>query len=243
MHVTVILTAPCGHVRRMSYAAMESPSSEGLSLKKLIPIFFAVILAVCLPCQAKPSPDQLRRPVVTLSAASDGPSGRPFCTGVAVASHVVWTALHCVTGPLGFPSIPYFNGWGCKGDRIIATDGTDNALVRTCVEFKHTARIARGQPAIGSPVQLWGHVFGLPLQYRRGYLSSIIPDQWHDDSNTVYVWDMQAAGGDSGGPFYNDKGEVMCVTSFGILRGNWPHFGLVACYPPRFTTKQLELIK
>lgn len=138
--------------------------------------------------------------------------------------------------------MPRFNGWGCDTDSVIGHDGTDNVLVRTCVEFKHWAPIAKGSPTVGDPVQLWGHVLGLPLQYRRGYMSSkfIQADNMLYPGSIVWVWDMQAAGGDSGGPFFNDKGEVMCVTSHGILRSNWPHFALVGCYPLKFTTEQLR---
>lgn len=160
--------------------------------------------------------------------------------------HVVLTARHCVFDNLfGLPGLemlamPHFNGWGCVTDHVIGHDGTDNVLVRTCVEFKHWAKMAHGSPEVGDPVQLWGHVLGLPLQYRRGYLSSKIIDESLYPGSTVWMWDIQVAGGDSGGPFYNDRGEVMCVTSHGKLRERWPHFALVGCYPLKFTTEQLR---
>jgi hypothetical protein len=214
-------------------------------MKAILSLLLLAAIAYGCQSEAHPTPEELARSVVTLSMEADGP---PVCTGVAVAPHVVYTAKHCVYqafGPLLFPVLPYFNNAKCPEDRIIGDDGTDNILIWTCQEYKHYAKLAKGSPAIGSSVQLWGHVLQLPLQYRRGYLSSKsqLKDGWFAGS-VVYLWDLQAAGGDSGGPFFNEKGEVMCVTSHGVLdRSRWPHFALTACFPPKFTKEQLRSIK
>lgn len=181
-------------------------------------------------CKAAPSPERLKRHVVTLS---DPDTGNTICTGVAVAKHVVWTAEHCVDGF----KMPGFNGNYCPENRVIARDGTDNVFVWTCAEHKYPAKIAKGSPKVGSRIYQLGHVMGLPLMYREGYLSGIMIDPY--TSHTVYVWDVQMAGGDSGSAVFDKRGRVVCTTSFGVMTSRWPHFALMACFPHKFTDEQL----
>ena len=222
----------------------RSRYSGAYLLKTLLLTLLLAAIAYGCQSEAHPTPEELARSVVTLSQEADG---LPICTGVAVAPHVVYTAKHCVYASFGFisfPAMPYFNHAKCPEDRVIADDGTDNVLVWTCQEYKHWVKLATGSPAIGDSVQLIGHVLRLPLQYRRGYLASrYIEEEGMYPGSVVWVWDLNAAGGDSGGPFFNDAGQVMCVTSHGILHQRWPHFALTACYPPKFTKEQLKRIK
>lgn len=196
-----------------------------------------LVIAAMLPtsCTAK-SPETLREYVVTLS---DQEADRTICTGVAIGPHEVMTAHHCMG-----KGVPRFNHGGCPTDAIIAYDGTDNVVVRTCMTFDKWARVAKGSPRIGQRMQQWGHVLGMPVVYREGYLAAKWVDaNWYPGSQ-VYVWDFMGAGGDSGSAIFNSRGEVVCTVSYGILdKWSWPHFGLVACYAPNFSSEDWRIIK
>lgn len=205
--------------------------------KLLILACSALLMASIGSCQAS-SASQLRKYVVTLSTVE---GDQTICTGVAVGKHVVSTAKHCLEG-----GIPRFNHLECPNDYVFADDGTDNVLIWTCQTFSHYTSFAKGSPKIGERVQQWGHVLGLPLLYREGYLSRIqqTADEGFYPLSTIYIWDIQDAGGDSGSAIFNSKGEVVCNTSHGVMdKWAWPHFALMACFPPKFTDEQLSYLR
>lgn len=184
-------------------------------------------------CAAKP---YLRESTVSLSR----PSGF-FCTGVAVGKHMVLTNKHC----LDDETVILYNGKSCPTDKMIAFDGTDNVLVRTCQTYKHWRKITHRAPREGDRVKHYGHPYGLPLMYREGVhiLTAEATTLWPTaPMGIVYIFDMNATHGDSGGPVYAANGEVLCTVSFGLhMPGDG--FQVMACYPPKFTKKQLKEIK
>lgn len=187
-------------------------------------------------CHASPpSPYQLRGAAVTLSR----PNGNIFCTGVAVGKNTILTNQHCLRGE----STILYNGKSCPADKVVAFDGGENVLVRTCQTYKSKRRISRLFYPIGEKVSHYGHPYGLQMMYREGVL--VMKGEGEDfkmPAGKVYIFDMNATGGDSGGPVYDKAGRVICTISFGI-HAFGDGFTVTACYVPAFTKEQLKEIR
>lgn len=182
-----------------------------------------------------PSPEQLRTAAVTLSR----PSGEVFCTGVAVGEHTILTQKHCLEAT---PVILY-NGKRCETDVQVASDGTENVLVRTCQRYRVFKRLMPTSHKIGERFSHFGHPYGVAMMYREGVL--VLKGDGVDfrmPPGTVYIFDMNATGGDSGGPIYDSWGRLVCTVSFGI-HAPGDGFTVTACYLPKFTKQQLKEIK
>ncbi len=225
---------------------MKKPLLWTLFFKKKSFILLPLLSLLAISnASCSPTPDSLLPYVVTLSTVEES---RTYCTGVKVGRHAVMTAKHCLSdNPTGYEyKIERINGIQCDKDFVFADDGTDNVLIWTCQEFEEWADISKVAPKIADRVYQWGHVLGRPLMYREGYLSQItqmgIDSEFYPGS-TVYVWDIQDAGGDSGSAVFNSEGEVVCITSHGVRDPwTWPHFAMMACFPPKFTAKQLSYL-
>lgn len=208
-------------------------------------IWSACLLSLLLlssqSCAAGPL-QKARQATVTLS--SDSAQKDIFCTGVAVGRRTIQTQQHCMDGALARGMKVYINGVWCPELRVVAEDGHDNVLVRSCQEFKTVVKYTTRVPQEGERAYHWGHPMGLPLSYREGYLSWIwdipIPDNM--PAGRVYVWVMEATGGDSGGGIFDKRGNLLCTVSFGIHRFG-DGYQTTACYPPMFTTDQWKLVQ
>lgn len=198
----------------------------------------SILLTACLAtsgCPAATPAERLKDAAVTLSR----PNGQIFCTGVAVGRHTIMTNNHCLRGE----TVILYNGKACPTDKLVAFDGTDNVLVRTCQRFKHYRHIRHVPLHVGDRVSHYGHPYGLPMMYREGVL--ILRGEGVDfrmPAGKIYMFDMNATGGDSGGPIYDMYGRIACTTSFGI-HAPGDGFTVTACYLPQFTKQQLEEIK
>ena len=201
-------------------------------LRKLLLLSLLTLVATC---HAGP-PTELASPLVTLATPEKG----IVCSGVAVGLNTVLTAKHCLQN--NTEEAVSYNGVSCPTDKVVADDGTDNVLVSTCQTYPATAKTAKGALAIGDQVSMWGHAGGLPWLFRRGYLSGAVFTRYVYLDSLSYVFDMSVLPGDSGAPIFNEKNQVVCSVSY-----SWgmPFKGdqLGACFPLKFTTAQLELIK
>lgn len=199
-------------------------------MKKLLLALATIILAT-LPlvgCTSERIASATKPTVVTLTDVS----GYPFCTGVAVGKHLVWTKAHCMVMPEIF-----YNGTSCPTDVVVVDDKHDNVLVRTCQSYSHVAKLARQAPKVGEVVYFWGHFARLPMLFRVGHVSGIdtlFPRYEIEDNGTIYTFDFQATGGDSGGPIFNYRGEVVCTLTGGFAEK------LPYCSPHYFTQDQLK---
>lgn len=201
----------------------------------------SLLLLFSQSCAAGPL-QKARQATVTLS--KDEAQKDIFCTGVAVGKHTIQTQAHCMNGAAELGVKVHINGKWCPELQVIAEDAHDNVLVHTCQDMKAVAQYTSRVPKEGDKSVHWGHPAGMPLSYREGYLSWIHYVEAGDNmpEGTVYVWVMEATGGDSGGPIYDLHGKLICTVSFGMHRFG-DGYQVTACYPPMFTKAQLKEIK
>lgn len=198
--------------------------------------------------RAVQTPQQRVRGAVVDLEAKVGDDWFTFCTGVAVGKNTVLTQKHCVVAAKERGISIYYNKKACPKDQVIAFDGTDNVLVHTCQSFPAHVKIRGYVPTIGEKVFEYGHPYGMPVLYREGYMTA----QWYDKGQlsygdtgiygVVWVWDMNSTHGDSGGPIFSMKGELICTTSFGI-HAEGDGFQVMGCYPPWFSKQALAQIE
>lgn len=178
-------------------------------MKAFALLAFGLLASGC----ASPLPSSMTSPppVATLSVAYG-----PMCTGVPLSEHVVLTATHCLGDGVLVDGAGY---------ELLASDGNDHSLIRTEAKYLQTADVdtkaaAGAVLATGMNVVLYGHPEGIDLQMRRGYVTgtTATPDFADPviDSPVAVLLDMPVRGGDSGGPLYDSKGDVvgsMSITS------------------------------
>lgn len=201
-------------------------------MKKLLLALVFSILAI-LPtvgCTSEKMAKLTKDSVVSLSDQS----GYPFCTGVAVGRNTVWTKHHCLENMVDIN----YNGKSCITDHVLFDDGYDNVLVETCQSYTKIAKMATSIPAIGSPVYFWGHFARLPALYRVGHVAAVTNVEAYDVPKDmygpIYIFDFLSGPGDSGGPVFNSRGEVLCT-----LKGGFSD-KIPFCVPHHFTKEQLK---
>ena len=198
-------------------------------MKKLL-LALATILLATLPtvgCTSEKVASATKPSVVSIESPVDG---KPICTGVAIGKNLVWTKAHCMV----MPGLRY-NGKSCTTDKIVADDGFDNVLVATCQSYTKLAKAARRSAVVGESVYFWGYFGRLPALYRVGHVAGVIDGlEIREQTGDVFVFDFQGTGGDSGGPVFNSRGEVLCTLKGGIMDK------LPYCVPHHFTKDQLK---
>lgn len=170
-----------------------------------------------------------RGTLVTISDAT----GKVFCSGVWVGKHTVWTKVHCLAGENA--GEVKFNDVGCVGDRMLVSDFLDNTIVSTCATAPKVAKFAPSEPVLGEQVFLWGHPLGEGPYWRVGrYMGKWVQEAFLPALQPL-MFDFTAAGGDSGGPIFNSKGEVVCTAAFKRVEGRWPSYAPLGCTRPQFS--------
>lgn len=172
--------------------------------------------------------------LVTLSE-----DGRPVCGGTAVGRHTFLTAEHCVKNGLAT-----INGKEpCPEDGVVAEDGHDHVIVRTCHSFSSWSRIGKA-PTTGQKVFAWGHPAGLPKMYFEGIVAgkAQVATSLAPLLSQAILIDLTSWHGASGSGVFNEKGEVVSLVSFGYTSPD-NVFHLVGVWPFHFSTEQLRKIR
>lgn len=144
--------------------------------------------------------------------------GRVFCTAF-ISAEVVVTAAHCVEGDL------YVHARTRTGEhillRVVAVNATQDTAALRPTDGRKLGKgipLARKAPGYGDEVFVLGHSQGeLTYSLTRGIVSH--PKRL-DGLFPEMVWmqhDAGSVGGNSGGPVMNDRGQLVGITSFGIL--------------------------
>ena len=159
--------------------------------------------------------------------------GRAFSgTGFLVGSRLVMSAEHGMyVGPdrpackmrVRFGSETYAvtstRVWGEPGqDDAYERRGVDLATLTLArpVEDRHIFGFAREGAPTGTPITTIGHALGGPLRVSRGRVYRNVVD--YEVPSIAATIDID--GGNSGGPLFNDHGEVLSVVSRIVISGS-----------------------
>lgn len=196
-----------------------------MNVRRVVATACAALVGLCLvvayPTSASVQ-DRALESVVSLSTVVQGQT-IAFCAGAVVGKHKILTASHCMAGQEELPLL--VNGvlttW--KIDKI---DKADHVIIEVGIALEaRPVKMADRPCKRGAPVFIYGHPAGIPvLIYRQGYYAG------HQRmSNTdVDFYGVNAWKGDSGGPIFNQKGQVVGVVSivYGeggfLLMGSFP---------------------
>lgn len=207
-------------------------------MKKLL---VSLVAAVCLTLSAcnvnvsvRPAQSQQSKYAqfahhIKFNALDDGDS----CSSVAVGSHTLLTAAHCVmgTGKLDID--------GNEAD-ITATyyDEQDHVLItENGVTFSQYTPIDQRVPVPNEHVQMWGWPGRANnAVFREGNFEKT-EDGDFDNSLILYAYLLPVYSGDSGSGVISDEGKVITVVSLGDREAQMFAFKLA------FTPQQLAQIK
>lgn len=167
-------------------------------------------------------------PVATLSI-----DGQAMCTGVPIAAQVVLTATHCL-----IPGVKVDGGTYL----VLAHDGNDHSLVKTDVVYEQVVQVDKQAAAgavlhTGMPLTAYGHPMGLDIQLRQGYVMGTHDAQVTGaavEAEKVVLLDMPILGGDSGGPVFDSRGELVGTISMASPLGG-------AIFPYGFSEEEWSL--
>jgi V8-like Glu-specific endopeptidase len=164
--------------------------------------------------------------------------GGGICSGTAVGPHLILTATHCFgEGPL-VPT-PETSALAQVNGKPVSTfkridDGQDHSLVVVDITFDSFAAIASA-PRQGDRVFLYGNPAGMHDMYREGYVTGFD----HESSRVWTLYDVNGYMGDSGSGIFNERGDVVAVTSVLIYISEMGlPFKLMATLPLQFTANQ-----
>jgi len=163
--------------------------------------------------------------------------GKNICTASSINQEKrYWlTARHCLyrsipvmtedgLTALEVKNFPYMAGQ--QVTEVRENDADDTAVVASTVSAPALHLSAR-HPQLGDRVTLWGYAFGLqsPLLFQ-GYVACLDCDldreqEAPEGTQTHYMmFDMAAAGGDSGSPVLDAQGHVISVLQIGMGSGS-----------------------
>lgn len=115
---------------------------------------------------------------------------------------------------------------------ILANPSLDIALLRAEGDFSQLSGVplASDEARIGGKIRVAGYPFGLPFTVTEGTVSS--PRQYMGGHDHVQT-DAAVNPGNSGGPMFNEKGEVIAITTSKFTNADNMGFGIpVSCLTP-----------
>jgi Trypsin-like peptidase domain len=153
-------------------------------------------------------------------------------TGFLIGSRVVMTAEHGMYVGVERPAcrlrvrfgaetyaVTSVHVWGERGQRdSYARSGVDLATLMLArpVSDRHVFELAPVVAGTGTPVATLGYPLGGPLKVSRGTIYKYVVD--YDVPSVATNLDVQ--GGNSGGPIFNDRGEILSVVSRIVISGS-----------------------
>jgi S1-C subfamily serine protease len=153
-----------------------------------------------------PKVDVLARAVQNVIALTDG-DGNKFCTGV-LAEGLALTAEHCVNGPAAF----YIQTVDGKSYRAVVAKQVpeyDLAVLTVIgLRLRDTVPLSPEGPSLGQKIISIGYPLGADLHLMVGYVGNPLVDE-----GKYFTIDGQLIPGNSGGPIFNEFGELLGIVS------------------------------
>ena len=143
-----------------------------------------------------------------------------YCAGVWVENNLMLTAAHCVNTPNNsqvkiinyeenLNPQKYFDG------KVIKIDKSKDLAMIECSEGIHSvSKISKDKDKVGTKLHIIGHTKGLNWSYIDGWISAY---RFMKAKNSSRIFTQVTAPiyyGDSGGGVFNEKGELIGITSF-----------------------------
>ena len=156
-------------------------------------------------------------------------------SGMIIGPGMVLTAYHVVRG-LGLPDIRFLDGQ-TKGGKVIWSDPTrDLALVKVNIpEGYPVASLDCGEPSAGEQVIAVGHPLGLEWVLVSGYLPPP-----NSERNGQISLGLPLGQGASGGPVFNEQGQVIGITLSILTKRILARKGIGYMLPARAFCKKIR---
>lgn len=122
----------------------------------------------------------------------------------------------------------YVGRRGCRMELVAASERYDLALGKASCRLQGVpVRLAKRLPALGETVYSMGHTYGYFQTLTKGIVSHV---NRHIRGRTVLQVSAQGGPGNSGGPLFNDRGELVAVVVGGPLAPLHGSFGAMVVH-------------
>jgi hypothetical protein len=156
-----------------------------------------------------------------------------ICSSTAIGPHALLTATHC---DLGASTVSVDGVQAAIMSRL--TDGNDHTIYMLNITFGEYAKFDK-MTKIGDEVWLRGNPYGLKQLIRYGHYAGVISekaDLTKSGVETIYMFDINSAPGDSGSAIFDKHGKIVAVTTYGFSGDGFVMVGSLALH---FTSAQL----
>ena len=175
----------------------------------------------------------------------------PYCAGVWLDDYHIITAYHCASVQENGDNyadsiignrISYISALDAFRNGVIATEfktrraavvisadqNIDLALIKILGKASYHININsyRGQPRIGDKIHVIGHTAGMTYSYTKGHIASIRLAQPYYANRKIKLLQIDASiyRGNSGGGVFDDRGNLLGISSFLLLESNVAFF-------------------
>lgn len=183
-------------------------------------IYIAVVAAIIL--STHPTPQDLKDYSVRIDIGDSGHG-----SGVLIGKDTILTAAHVVDGKVEDLKIVTSMGKKLPVVSVIKFEGTDLAVVKTGFDVSDKyAEVSCVDPKYGEDISVVGNPLDMEFTYTEGVVSGKYNlEKYTKAFGNLWLTDAAIAPGNSGGPVFNTKGEVMGVVSIlkpMLLAGTYP---------------------
>ena len=183
--------------------------------------YLLALLVLAFACATTSPATAVRRDrpldrLMSNTVALESDDGRVFCSGV-VSEGVIVTAAHCVEDRL---SVRVRRGQDTFRAYVADIEVQQDVAVLDTLDYDLGKGIpfARSAPELGDDIWVVGHSLGI---YEFSLTRGIVSHPKRDDGLFAeMIWMQHDAGsinGNSGGPVVNKRGQLVGITSFGVL--------------------------